>query len=74
MRVTALDEPLDRAFFHRALKSPCLAKLPAVALRALPQGARARDAGAVHTSFLERTAALRAWLPSPRLALPFHTG
>ncbi len=42
MGIAALQEPLDRALFHRALKSTRLAKLLAVVLRTLPQGACAR--------------------------------
>ena len=73
-RVTALDETLNYALFDRALKPARLAKLPAVALHTLPEGARAGVVGAIHPSCLERTAALRA-RPSPRrLALRSHTG
>lgn len=74
MRVTALDEPLDRAFFHHALKSTRLAKLPAVPLRALPQGARPGVAGAIHPFSFERTATLHARPSSRWLALRSHTG
>ena len=66
VRVTALDEPLDRAFFYRTLKATRLAQLPAVALRALPQGTRAWIAGAVHTFPLKKcTDASHACLPLP---------
>lgn len=36
MRVTALDETPDRALLHRAMEPTRFAKLPAVALHALP--------------------------------------
>ena len=48
MRVTALDEPLDRAFFHHALKLARFAQFLCVARRALPQRTRPRVAGAVY--------------------------
>ena len=72
-RITALDEALNRALFHRALKVTRLAKLPAVALHALPEEARAGVTGAVHASSSERIATLRACLPLAWFALPSHT-
>lgn len=74
VRVTAPDEALDRAFLRRALKSARFAQFLAVALRALPQRARARVAGVVDAFFLERIAALRTGLPLAWFALPSHTG
>jgi len=47
VRITALQEALDRALLHRALKPTRLAKLLAMVLRAAPQGACARVARAV---------------------------
>lgn len=64
-----MNRTLDHAFFHHALKSTRLAKLPAAPLRALPQGARPGIAGAIHPSSFERTATLRARPSSLWLAL-----
>ena len=75
VRIATRDEMLERALFHRALKSTRFAQLLAVALRAAPQRARSRVASVVHTASRRRSTILRAGgSPLPWFALRSHPG